>query len=201
MNKMGGVIIILIAAVAMLWLTACAKKSVEAAPEVMEESAADTISEEELEARRQAELEAEQARQEEILRQQQLDEQQRTEEASRQASMTAREAFVNENIYFDFDSYTLETAAQDKLREKAAWLQEHPNAVVIIEGHCDERGTDAYNLALGERRAESAKSFLVDLGVDPAKLTTISYGEEKPMDTSGTEKAWAKNRRACFVLQ
>ena len=74
------------------------------------------------------------------------------------------------------------------------------NVSVIIEGHCDERGTNEYNMALGDRRASSAKSFLVDLGVESRRLTTISYGEEKPIDPAHNEAAWAKNRRAHFVI-
>ena len=75
------------------------------------------------------------------------------------------------------------------------------DANVVIEGHCDERGTNAYNLALGERRAESVKMFLVNLGLSDSRMTIISYGEEKPVDMGHNEEAWAKNRRATFVLQ
>ena len=107
---------------------------------------------------------------------------------------------MQEDIYFDFDKSTLTPAAQDSLLRKAEWLRENPDATVTIEGHCDERGTNEYNLALGDRRAESAKAFLADLGIDPARLTTISYGEERPVDPRSTEEAWAKNRRAHFVV-
>ena len=84
--------------------------------------------------------------------------------------------------------------------QKAEWMRENPNATVTIEGHCDERGTNEYNLALGDRRAESAKAFLTDLGIDSSRLTTISYGEERPVDPRSDEEAWAKNRRAHFVV-
>ena len=107
---------------------------------------------------------------------------------------------MQEDIYFDFDKSTLTPAAQDNLLRKAEWLRENPDATVTIEGHCDERGTNEYNLALGDRRAESAKAFLGDLGIDPARLTTISYGEERPVDPRHNEEAWAKNRRAHFVV-
>jgi peptidoglycan-associated lipoprotein len=107
---------------------------------------------------------------------------------------------MQEDIYFDFDKSTLTPAAQDNLLRKAEWLRENPDATVTIEGHCDERGTNEYNLALGDRRAESAKAFLVDLGIDPARLTTISYGEERPVDPRHNEEAWAKNRRDHFVV-
>lgn len=107
---------------------------------------------------------------------------------------------MQEDIYFDFDRSTLSPAAQDNLLRKAEWLRENPDATATIEGHCDERGTNEYNLALGDRRAESAKAFLTDLGIDPARLTTISYGEERPVDPRNTEEAWAKNRRDHFVV-
>jgi peptidoglycan-associated lipoprotein len=107
---------------------------------------------------------------------------------------------MQEDIYFEFDKSTLTPAAQDNLLRKAEWLRENPDATVTIEGNCDERGTNEYNLALGDRRAESAKAFLGDLGIDPARMTTISYGEERPVDPRHNEEAWAKNRRAHFVV-
>ena len=107
---------------------------------------------------------------------------------------------MQEDIYFEFDKSTLTPAAQDSLLQKAEWMRENPNATVTIEGHCDDRGTNEYNLALGDRRAESAKAFLVDLGIDAARLTTISYGEERPVDPRNNEEAWAKNRRDHFVV-
>ncbi len=107
---------------------------------------------------------------------------------------------MQEDIYFAFDKSTLTPAAQDNLLRKAEWLRENSDATVTIEGHCDERGTNEYNLALGDRRAESAKAFLVDLGIDPSRLTTISYGEERPVDPRNMEEAWAKNRRDHFVV-
>ena len=112
----------------------------------------------------------------------------------------APDVVMQEDIYFEFDKSTLSPAAQDNLLRKAEWLRENPAATVTIEGNCDDRGTNEYNLALGDRRAESAKAFLVDLGIDPARLTTISYGEERPVDPRNTEEAWAKNRRDHFVV-
>ena len=109
--------------------------------------------------------------------------------------------FVNESIYFGFDSATLTSESQEILRKKAQWLEQNPDVVIIIEGHCDNRGTEAYNLALGERRAESAKAFLADIGIDGTKIMTISYGEERPVNPDETEEAWALNRRASFVIQ
>ena len=115
--------------------------------------------------------------------------------------MVARNMFINEDIYFDFDKSNLLMLAQDVLRRKAEWLWSNPEISVIIEGHCDERGTNEYNLALGDRRAESARSFLVDLGIASSRLTTISYGEERPVDPGHNEEAWAKNRRAHFTIE
>jgi len=112
----------------------------------------------------------------------------------------APDVVMQEDIYFDFDKSTLTPAAQDNLLRKAEWLRENADATVTIEGHCDERGTNEYNLALGDRRAESAKAFLTDLGIDPSRLTTISYGEERPVDPRHMEEAWAKNRRDHFVV-
>ncbi|ABW68013.1 peptidoglycan-associated lipoprotein Pal [Desulfosudis oleivorans] len=113
----------------------------------------------------------------------------------------ARHAFVNENIHFDFDKSTLTPAAREILRTKATWLRDNSDAAVVVEGHCDERGTTEYNLALGDRRAKAAKDFLVDMGISASRLSTISYGEERPLDPRSNETAWAKNRRAQFVLR
>ena len=112
----------------------------------------------------------------------------------------APDMVMQEDIYFEFDKSTLTPMAQDNLLRKAEWLRENPDATVTIEGHCDERGTNEYNLALGDRRAESAKAFLTDLGIDSSRLTTISYGEERPVDPRSMEEAWEKNRRAHFVV-
>ncbi|RKX65746.1 MAG: peptidoglycan-associated lipoprotein Pal, partial [Thermodesulfobacteriota bacterium] len=90
--------------------------------------------------------------------------------------------------------------AAEILKKKAQWLKEHPEVHLLIEGHCDERGTEEYNLALGERRANSAKEFLVNLGIDPKRISVISYGEERPVDPRSCEEAWAKNRRDHFVI-
>ncbi|UCF92936.1 MAG: peptidoglycan-associated lipoprotein Pal [Desulfobacterales bacterium] len=110
------------------------------------------------------------------------------------------ELFVQEDIHFEFDKSTLTPTAQDILSRKGEWLRENPDVSFTIEGHCDERGTNEYNLALGDRRAESAKAFLVDLGIDASRITTISYGEERPVDPGHNEEAWAQNRRDHFVI-
>ena len=107
---------------------------------------------------------------------------------------------MQEDIYFDFDKATLTPAAQDNLLRKAEWLRENTDVTVTIEGHCDARGTNEYNLALGDRRAESAKAFLVDLGISAMRLTTISYGEERPVCNQQNDECWSKNRRDNFVV-
>jgi peptidoglycan-associated lipoprotein len=145
-----------------------------------------------------------QAIEEERLRQERLKKEQEERIGREQASrdvVSERQSFVEEDVYFAYDSAALSMEAQSVLREKAEWLRVNPNISVIIEGHCDERGTNAYNMALGDRRAESAKSFLVNLGVSPSRLTTISYGEERPLDPGHNDFAWSKNRRAHFVLE
>jgi peptidoglycan-associated lipoprotein len=103
-----------------------------------------------------------------------------------------------EKIHFDFDQYTLSAEAQAVLVNNADYLKANPGQKVRIEGHCDERGSDEYNLALGQRRALAAKNFLVSLGIAPERLSIISYGEEMPLDPSGTDAAFALNRRAEF---
>jgi peptidoglycan-associated lipoprotein len=171
---------------AMLFTVSCAKKTVEAEPEMAEaetQEPEDTAAAE-AEAAERAIIEAERIRAEEEER----------------ALAAAKMAFTDEDIYFEFDSATLLPVAQDILSQKAAYILSMSDAGLTVEGHCDERGTDAYNMALGERRAEAAKAFLVNLGVNPSQISTISYGEERPADPGNTEEAWAKNRRASFVL-
>ncbi len=99
-------------------------------------------------------------------------------------------------IYFGYDQFDLSAEARDVLRRQADWLGRYPQVTAVIEGNADERGTREYNLALGARRAESVKSFLVSLGVPPIRLTTVSYGKERPIDARSTEQGWAANRNA-----
>ncbi len=103
-------------------------------------------------------------------------------------------------VYFDLDQYTLTTQAQSVLRRQAAWLKEYPETRIRLAGNCDERGTREYNLALGARRANAAKAFLAAQGVDPARITTISYGKERPIDPRSNDTAWSKNRNATTLL-
>ncbi len=100
--------------------------------------------------------------------------------------------------FFDFDKYNIRADARDALTHNAKLLMDHPEARIVIEGHCDERGTREYNLALGDRRARAAKDFLVRFGVEEARIEVISYGEERPFAAGHNETAWQQNRRAHF---
>lgn len=104
------------------------------------------------------------------------------------------------DIYFEFDSYTIKSDYFPKLNEMGKWLKQYKNLKIAVEGHCDERGTIEYNLALGQKRAEAVKNYLVKLGVDEASIKTISFGKEIPADSGHGEDAWAKNRRASFKI-
>jgi len=123
-----------------------------------------------------------------------------SESAVSESTMQQTEAVMAElqRVHFDFDQFTLSAEARDILMANAAYLQANSSVRVRIEGHCDERGSDEYNLALGERRAQAAKDYLESLGVAADRLETISYGEELPLDAGHDEAAWAKNRRAEF---
>jgi peptidoglycan-associated lipoprotein len=104
-------------------------------------------------------------------------------------------------VFFDFDSYTLRADGRSALDANARLLRDNSNAKIVIEGHCDERGTVEYNQALGERRAQAARDYLAQAGITDSRLRTVSYGKERPFDPGHDEAAWAKNRRAHFVLQ
>ncbi len=105
----------------------------------------------------------------------------------------------SDRIFFDTDKYDVDAEDQATLSSQAQWLMQNPSVRVTVEGHCDERGTRDYNLALGERRANAAKNYLASLGIDPSRITTISYGKERPVALGSDESAWAQNRRAVTV--
>jgi peptidoglycan-associated lipoprotein len=109
-------------------------------------------------------------------------------------------AFSPQPIYFGFDSDALADRAFDELQKLGEYLRSNSDAAVTIEGHCDDRGTTEYNLALGDRRAQTAKRYLTRLGVQPAKIRTVSYGENRPAANGDTDEAWSKNRRDEFVM-
>ena len=108
---------------------------------------------------------------------------------------------VGDRVFFDFDKYDLSAEARSQLERQAAWLKTYPQITVLVAGNTDERGTREYNLALGERRATSAKNYLVALGVDANRIQTISYGKERPSVLGSDEAAWAQNRNAITSLQ
>jgi len=116
------------------------------------------------------------------------------------AEISEELARIFQNIHFDFDKYDIRPDARPILNAIGKYLLENPGVEVLIEGHCDERGTREYNLVLGEQRALSTRRFLVSLGVSPARLHTVSYGKDKPLDPGHDEEAWAKNRRAEFKI-
>ena len=174
--------LVLAVLVAGLFMTvSCAKKTMVAEPTTIENK-------DDADAKAKAEA----------MRQKEIEEQLAREKAAKAAA--AKDRFINQNIHFEFDSAELSPMAKMLIKEKADWLNENSGVSVTIEGHCDERGTTVYNLALGERRAMAVESYLVDLGISADRLKKVSYGEERPLDTAKTEEAYRVNRRAQFVL-
>jgi len=107
---------------------------------------------------------------------------------------------MSDTIHFALDQYDIDPQSRSILDSQAAWLMKWPNRRITIEGHCDERGTREYNLALGDRRANAAKNYLAAKGIDPARITTISYGKERPIALGSDEASWAQNRRAVTIV-
>lgn len=184
-NRFWAVLILLLVIPGLIFTASCAKKQVKSEPMAVQV----TGTEDEAEARRLAEEKARKERLREEARQREEREE-----------LAARQRFLKKDIHFEFDKSRLLPEAKEMLRYKAEWIMGHPDVKVTIEGHCDERGTNDYNMALGNRRAESVKSFVVDLGIPPERLTTVSYGEERPIDQRNNEEGFAKNRRAHFVI-
>ena len=185
-------------------LPGCAKKNVTKQDPVISEQQAEAAAAER--ERERARLEAERATKEK-------------EEAARRAaeaqkelekSLVAKkypgiegevfESSLLKDIYFEFDRYDIRPEAAPFLRENAALLMKYPKMKIQVEGHCDERGTSEYNLSLGERRADSVMKYLFSLGISRDRISTISFGEERPFDPTHTEEAWSKNRRAHIVI-
>jgi peptidoglycan-associated lipoprotein len=147
----------------------------------------------------------EQKLREEALREEDLKARALKEEAARREA-AAREAaklndFSLETVYFDYNQHVIKDDDKEKMAKNANWLKAHPQVKIAIEGHCDERGTAEYNLALGQKRAEAVKAFILGLGIPENRLQTISYGFERPADKGHNEAAWAKNRRVEFTRQ
>ena len=107
---------------------------------------------------------------------------------------------VGDRVFFNYDSSELDTDAQELLQDQVAWLKQYSDVSIIIEGHCDERGTREYNLALGEKRAQSVKNYLINLGISSDRVSTISYGKERPAVVGSNDGAWAQNRRSVTIV-
>ncbi len=123
------------------------------------------------------------------------------QDAMSAAATQARELFISEDLFFMYNSAVLSADAQAILQDKAQWLMANPRIKISIEGHTDERGTVAYNLALGNQRAENTKNFLVKLGIGAGRMRAVSYGEEQPSDPGDDESAWSRNRRVHFEIR
>ena len=120
---------------------------------------------------------------------------------SKQANLQAYlQNEIGDRVYFETDKHNISSNSAFTLESQANWLKSTPGFQLLIEGHCDERGTREYNLALGERRGNAVKEFLASLGVDPGRLTVISYGKERPAAEGSTSEAWSENRRAVLVV-
>ena len=191
MNKRVWINLVMAVLVAGLFLTvSCAKKTF-----VSDATTTEDQEKSQAEAKAKAEAEAERIAQQNIANQ--MAKEKELKEAKMQA---AKREFEDQDIHFEYDSSKLSSMAKMLLKEKAAWLKANYSASVIIEGHCDNRGTTEYNLALGEQRASAVKAYLINLGVSATRFNTISYGEEQPLDLSQTEQAFSKNRRAHFAI-
>ena len=191
MKKGLNLVVFMLASVLVLGLGACATTPKdEAAIEVQP-------SEEELERQRQEELERQRQQEMDRMREEEMALTTPEEEAPPEMADVDVSQVLG-TVFFDFDSYELKPEARDTLSNNAEWLKMNPDIQVQIEGHCDERGTEEYNLALGERRAAAVKDYLVSMGVDEGRLYTISYGEEVPANTGHDAAAWSENRRAQF---
>lgn len=199
MGKKGLVVLVLILCVGLL-LTGCPKKTVMKEEPSMKK-AEEPVAEREKAAKLEAEQEAARIREEEAKK---------AKEKEFEKSLVAKkepgiagevfESRLLKDIRFDFDKYDIRPGDAEILKENAALLMNYPRVKIQVEGHCDERGTNEYNLALGERRANAAKKYLLSLGVSTDRISSISYGEEKTLDTGHNEEAWSKNRRGHFVI-
>ncbi|WP_027722454.1 peptidoglycan-associated lipoprotein Pal [Maridesulfovibrio zosterae] len=173
----------------------CSKKRVESSPAspAVEQRMTEQKDNEQLRLEEQARLEKEKALQEQALKEEQM---------AAAAKKEFNDAIVElgNMVHFDFDSFEIKEEYRPLLQAKAEVLKKYDNVTMVIEGYCDERGTEEYNLALGERRARAAYEFLILLGVAPERLSIVSFGEEDPIDQGHNETAWAQNRRAQFRL-
>jgi len=199
MGKKGLAVLVLILCVGLL-LTGCPKKTVMKEEPSMRK-AEEPVAEREKAAKLEAEKELARIREEEAKK---------ATEKEFEKSLVAKkepgiagevfESRLLKDIHFDFDKYDIRPGDTEILKENAALLMKYPKVKIQVEGHCDERGTSEYNLALGERRANAAKKYLLSLGISTDRISSISYGEEKPLDAGHNEEAWSKNRRGHIVI-
>ena len=199
MGKKGLVVLVLVLCLGFL-LTGCPKKTVMK-EEPSTRKAEEAVAEREKAAKLAAEQEAARIREEEAKKAKEK-EFEKSLVAKREPGIAGEvfESRLLKDIHFDFDRYDIRPEDTQILKENAALLSKYPQVKVQVEGHCDERGTNEYNLALGERRASAAKKYLLSLGISTDRISSISYGEEKPLDTGHDEEAWSKNRRGHFVI-
>ena len=199
MGKKGLVVLVLILCVGLL-LTGCPKKTV-VKEEPSTKRAEEAVAEREKAAKLAAEQESARIREEEAKKAKEK-EFERSLVAKKEPGIAGEvfESRLLKDIRFDFDKYDIRPEDAEILKENAALLMNYPKVKIQAEGHCDERGTNEYNLALGERRANAAKKYLLSLGISTDRISSISYGEEKPLDAGHNEEAWSKNRRGHFVI-
>jgi len=196
MKKWTSFTLLMVVLISLVFFVSCARKTPDPEGYPAGEVPMDASAEE------RAEIEAELERQRRIAEEDiegDLDEEAVEAEKARIEKEEAK--FQDSTVYFAFDDSSLSAEAREILLAQARWLKANDDRTVIVEGHCDNRGTEEYNLALGSRRAQSVKDFLVNAGVAPSRIITISYGEERPVVRGDNEAAWSKNRRAEFRLR
>jgi len=192
-----------------LFVTGCAKKKVVIDRDRSSAQRSEEVSRLEAERAAREAKEAQEAKERELARIKE-EEAKLAQKAELEKSLVAKkergiegevfESKMLKDIHFDYDKYDIRRVDEEILRENAAFLKKNPKMKIQIEGHCDERGTVEYNLALGERRANMTKRYLVSLGIASDRISTISFGKERPLDPGHNEEAWAKNRRAHIVV-
>ena len=208
MGKKSLVVLVLILCLGLV-LTGCPKKTVVKEEPSVRKAEEPAVAEREKAAKVEAEKATKEARERELAKVRE-EEAKKAKEKEFERSLVAKkepgiegevlESKLLKDIRFDFDKYDIRSGDAEILKENAALLMKHPKVKIQVEGHCDERGTNEYNLALGERRANAAKKYLISLGLTADRVSTISYGEERPFDAGHNEEAWAKNRRGHSVV-
>lgn len=196
------VTILIFAFLSIFLMSSCAKKKLVTEESVITARPTDEAkAEQEMAAVKRAQQEeARRAEEVRIEKLEELEKAKRREAEEKARQLAEAEGFEPQPIYFDFDRSSIRDEARAVLEKTASYLKENSGIHIRIEGNCDERGTNEYNLALGERRANSAKLFLISLGISPDRIRTITYGEERPLALGSNEEAWAKNRRDDFVV-